>query len=311
MPLRQPKVTVVTPSYNQGQYIEETILSVLGQDYPNIEYMIIDGGSSDQSVEVIRKYEDRLAYWVSEPDRGQSHAINKGFQRATGDTVTWLNSDDMLTSGAVSAVVKAFQEHPQADVVYTDFDELHQASGVTRRRRVRAADLASLLRDGNCIPQPTAFMRKRLLDCIGLVGEDFHIAMDWELWLRAASYGKLLYLPGRSFAVLRDHEDTKTRALSYKKGQDLLKVLDLFYSNPKLPPEALSVRRAAYARAHWFLADGDIRQGRAYPDGLKWLARSLAGSPRPAMLRPLATLHLMFSAAGQYLRGPRTTGRQA
>jgi glycosyltransferase involved in cell wall biosynthesis len=111
-----PKISIVTPSFNQGRFIEKTILSVIEQDYPNLEYIIIDGGSTDESVEIIKKYEKHLAYWVSEPDRGQSHAINKGFERATGEIFGWLNSDDWYHPGALKALAEAFAANPEAGV---------------------------------------------------------------------------------------------------------------------------------------------------------------------------------------------------
>ena len=113
-----PKISIVTPSYNQAEFLERTILSVLNQDYPNLEYIIIDGGSTDGSVEIIKKYEKYLAYWVSEKDKGQSDAINKGFQKSTGDILAWLNSDDTYLSGTLFKVVKAFQENPNADLIF-------------------------------------------------------------------------------------------------------------------------------------------------------------------------------------------------
>ncbi|NVO00781.1 MAG: glycosyltransferase, partial [Geobacteraceae bacterium] len=112
-----PKITIVTPSYNQGRFLEKTILSVLDQGYPNLEYIVIDGGSTDESVEIIKKYADRLTYWVSEPDRGQSHAINKGFERATGEIFGWLNSDDWYHPGALQAVAEAFAANPDVGAV--------------------------------------------------------------------------------------------------------------------------------------------------------------------------------------------------
>ena len=117
---RYPKISIITPSYNQGQFLEQTILSILSQDYPNLEYIIMDGGSSDNSVEIIRKHEDNLTYWVSEPDKGQSDAINKGFQRATGDILTWLNSDDYYLPGTLHTVAEYFTQHPDVECIYGD-----------------------------------------------------------------------------------------------------------------------------------------------------------------------------------------------
>ena len=115
-----PKISIVTPSFNQGRFLEETILSVLNQNYDNLEYIIIDGGSSDETVDIIRRYEDRLAYWVSEKDRGQVHAINKGLERATGDIFAYLNSDDIYLAGAFNAVVGYFRDHPESDWICGD-----------------------------------------------------------------------------------------------------------------------------------------------------------------------------------------------
>jgi len=115
------KISIITPSYNQGQFLEETIISVLNQDYPNLEYIIIDGGSTDKSVEIIKKYEKYLTYWVSEKDRGQTHAINKGFIKSSGSILNWLNSDDLLVPGAINSVSKAFSKHSEADFCFGDF----------------------------------------------------------------------------------------------------------------------------------------------------------------------------------------------
>src|SRR5687768_448734 len=164
---QRPKVSVITPSYNQGAFLEQTLRSVLEQDYPSVEYIVIDGGSTDDSVDVIRRYEHRLAYSVSEPDRGQAHAVNKGLLRASGEVVGWVNSDDMLTPGAIDRAVSALEKRAEVGVVYSDFDLLDDTSGGYRRVRTRPATLVSLLRDGNVIPQPTAFARRSLLDEIG------------------------------------------------------------------------------------------------------------------------------------------------
>src|SRR5579883_1225991 len=159
-----PLVSIVTPSFNQAQFLEKTVRSVLSQDYPNIEYIIIDGGSTDGSVEIIKKYEDRLAYWVSEPDKGQAHAINKGWQRATGTIVAYLNSDDLYMPGTVTTAVQALQSQPDECMVYSDALMIDEHGRQLRRLIGRPFDIRHVITSEGFVPQPTAFIRRHALD---------------------------------------------------------------------------------------------------------------------------------------------------
>lgn len=209
MPLKSfPKITIVTPSYNQGQYIEDTILSVLNQGYPNLEYIIIDGGSTDSTVEIIKKYADRLAYWVSEKDSGQSNAINKGFRKATGEIINWLNSDDQLMPGALHTIAKYFQQHPDAAIVHGRIEYF----GETRKyysQNIPKKDLEIRYVSHICMPQPACFYRRQLLDEQGLLDESLHFSMDTDLFVRAGLHYKLVQVED-VFARFRLHAESKS-----------------------------------------------------------------------------------------------------
>jgi glycosyltransferase involved in cell wall biosynthesis len=206
-----PRVTIVTPSYNQAGFLEETVRSVLLQRYPNLEYIIVDGGSCDGSVDIIRKYEDHLAFWVSEPDRGQSDAINKGFQRATGEILAWLNSDDIYYPGTLRAVVDIFRRLPEIDLVFgsamfveEDGTPRYAYPGVER----------SYLRKlqywrGWDIPQPTLFFRKTVYDEFGGLDENFRYALDYE-WLLRVSKTTPSHCASEVLATYRLHGSSKT-----------------------------------------------------------------------------------------------------
>lgn len=209
-----PLVSIVTPSYNQAQFLEATICSVLEQDYPLIEYFIIDGGSTDGSVDIIRNYEDRLAYWVSENDHGQSDAINKGWKIATGEICAYLNSDDNLEPGALRVVAEAFQSNPHAGIVYGNWyyiDEFSQKIGIGRGAQ---ADFKRLLRNGQgpYIAQPASFFRTNLVRQVGLLDEMLHLSMDYDLLLRLARESEIVYVP-RVLASFRIHASAKSSAL--------------------------------------------------------------------------------------------------
>ncbi|MDL1897252.1 glycosyltransferase, partial [Anaerolineae bacterium CFX7] len=180
-----PRVSIVTPSFNQAAFLEETIRSVLTQNYPHIEYIVIDGGSTDGSVDIIRKYENRLAYWVSEQDAGQADAINKGWRRATGEIIAYLNSDDTYEPGAVRAAVEYLAQHPETAMVYGHCYQVNEHGERVGTLRAIPVNIHTLLLH-NAIMQPTAFIRRRVLDHTGMLDVELGHAMDYDLWLRIA-----------------------------------------------------------------------------------------------------------------------------
>ena len=178
-----PKISIITPSYNQGQYIEQTINSVLSQGYPNLDYIIIDGGSTDNSVEIIKKYEKHLSFWVSEPDRGQSHAINKGLKIAKGEIVNWLNSDDYLEKGALNMIAQTFID-PTVQVLCGRSRKFGAGSDfLSRGTEVYDENLAKTIGWAR-IDQPETWFRKSAFDRVGEVNEKMHYLMDREWWIR-------------------------------------------------------------------------------------------------------------------------------
>lgn len=263
-----PRVSIVTPSYNQGEFIEETIRSVLLQGYPNLEYMLIDGGSTDGSVEIIRKYEPWLAYWVSEPDRGQSHAINKGLQRSAGEILAWLNSDDTYVPGAVARAAGYLQDHPDVGLVYGDCHMVNQLEGTRKTWLAKEFDLAALVLGRRGIPQPTVFWRREVSDTVGWLDEDLHYTMDLEYWIRVGRRFKIA--PNRGVvATFIMHDRSKTIAHSLEFARDRLVVLDKLFADGSLPQEMVDCRRRAYSNVYYtlgenYLARGDRANARRY-----------------------------------------------
>lgn len=190
-----PLVSIITPSYNQVHSIERTILSVCQQDYPHIEHWIIDGGSTDGTLEILRQYEGRV-FWISERDKGQADALNKGFRRAKGEILGWLNSDDYYEPGAIRTAVEFFLAHPDVEMVYGDCYYVYEREGQRRVElfRSRPFDLELLIDDGCFIAQPAAFFRKSALE-VGLLDTRLNYVMDYDLWIRIGKCKKVEYLP--------------------------------------------------------------------------------------------------------------------
>lgn len=224
-----PRISVVMPNFNGAKYIEQAIESVLSQDYPNLEFIVTDGGSSDASVQIIKKHEGRLTYWHSRRDRGQSDAINQGLARAQGDVLTYLNSDDGYVPGALKLVGSYFATQPACDILYGRTIPIDGTGAVVALMRdvsngllERGFRKRTLLWWYNYIPQPATFWRRRVFDSVGGMDENLHLGMDYDYWLRVLRAGfRFDYVP-HDLAMFRYHPMSKTLTA---KGRDRLQEL--------------------------------------------------------------------------------------
>lgn len=181
------KISVITPSFNQSQFLEATLQSVIGQNYSGLEYIVVDGGSTDDTLSILRKHDNHLAYWVSEKDGGQSQAFNKGLQRSTGEIIGWLNSDDLYLGNSLEKAARYFQEHEDIDVVFTDYMFIDENGTFLRRRKEIPFRYDVYLWTGDCYHANCAgFFRRRLFDRIGGLDEKLHFGMDYDFYMRAA-----------------------------------------------------------------------------------------------------------------------------
>jgi glycosyltransferase involved in cell wall biosynthesis len=241
-----PLVSIVTPSYNQGRFIRETIESVLTQDYPNIEYWVIDGGSTDKTVDVLREYEHDLRFhWISEPDKGQSDAINKGWSRCRGDVLAWLCSDDVYCPGAFRTQLSFLQAHPEVDAVYADSIFVTENGSPVWTFRARKFSQYELLR-ANIISQPTIFLRRSLVERTGPLNIHLHFAMDYDYWLRASVHSVFSYVPG-VVAKYRLHSDSKTVAKAAQFFPEFETLVEQFFQREDISPELRRQRETIYA----------------------------------------------------------------
>jgi len=219
-----PRVSIITPSFNQGRFLEASIRSVLEQTYPNIEYIVVDGGSKDQSVEIIQKYRQHYAWWVSEKDRGHADALNKGFSHATGEILAWLNSDDVYYPNAVAEAVALLQQHPEVGMVYGDADLIDNSGAHIGQFAARQTDYRRMLRGSVHIPQATTFFRADIWKQVGPLDLSLFFSFDYDLWVRISKVSQLLYVP-RRWAQFRIHGDGKTIVNDDRCYPDMLRVL--------------------------------------------------------------------------------------
>lgn len=205
-----PEMTIVTPSYNQAVFLERTILSVLNQNYPNFKYIIIDGGSDDGSVEIIKKYKKYLTFWISEKDKGQSDAINKGFLKSEEGILAWLNSDDVYVPGALISVGEFFKNHSEVDVLYGDAVQIDASDTIIKVVKDVPFSKNAFMYWGNDISQSSAFFGKEIFFNSGMLRDDLHYGMDYDLWFRLAKSGAKFVHISKTLAGARIHPLAKT-----------------------------------------------------------------------------------------------------
>jgi glycosyltransferase involved in cell wall biosynthesis len=252
-----PKISVVTPSFNQAVFLERTIQSVLSQNYPNLECIIIDGGSTDGSVDIIKKYEKNLAYWVSEKDNGQTHAINKGFRRATGDIVAWLNSDDEYCPGALKTVARTFMEDKELDVVFGNRLTIDENENILRDDRHTRYTFAALILYGMIISQPASFWKRRLLEQYGYLEESMRFAMDYEFFCRIGSHIKAKHIR-KHLAKFRHHSSSKTCTIQDVAKREHRQISEKYLKEAcKGWPEKLVMLAVFVHRTFWYVVQGD------------------------------------------------------
>ncbi len=218
-----PLVSIVTPSFNQARFLEDTIQSVFSQNYPRLEYIIVDGGSTDGSVDIIKKYESKLSWWVSEKDKGQTDALNKGFAHAKGDILAWLNSDDTYEPNAIWSVVKLMQPNPEIGLLYGDANFIDETGRIIGKFNAAQTDLHRLREGYVHIPQQAAFFRGNLWREVGPLDPSFYFAMDYDLWIRLAARSQVKYVP-QTWANFRLHTAGKTTAADDRCWPEMIRV---------------------------------------------------------------------------------------
>lgn len=291
-----PLVSIVTPTYNQVAFLKDAIESVLTQDYPWIDYLVIDDGSTDETRSVLGGYGGRLA-WRSHANQGQTATINAGWRDARGEVLAWLNSDDTLLPGAVSTVMSYLQANPSVAIVFGDTVFTDSEGRVLRVSALRAPfDYDTFVIEAeNPIPQPSAFVRRRVIEDVGLLDPQLYYFMDWEYWLRAGIRHRIAYLPER-LSTYRLHPASKTVAKAVKVAPELSRLYEAYFCRKDVPLALKARSNEAVANAY-FTAAGYFWEG-GRPGSAAWMAlRALARFP-PLLLRPRMLRKFLFCTLG-------------
>jgi glycosyltransferase involved in cell wall biosynthesis len=279
--MQTPKISVVTPSLNQSQFLEETILSVRGQEYPNLEHIIMDGGSTDGTLEILEKYQNTYNLrWISEPDKGQSDAINKGFRIAQGDIIGWVNSDDTYMPGAVIKAVEVFNTRPDIGWVYGNGYWVDSDGRVLCVYQGKPFDYKELVVNGMYfIPQPSLFFRRNLLNNIGFLDENIHTTMDYDFFLRLGLRARAEYIPA-IMATRRLHSGAKSIGIITSFYKDVLRALNKLFDTPALPGDIRKFERQAYSKC--YLVGGyHYFEGYQYSQARALFWQAIKRDPRP------------------------------
>lgn len=285
-----PLVSIVTPSFNKGPYIEETILSVRNQTYPRIEHIVIDGGSTDETLSILEKYSGDII-WISERDNGQSDAINKGWRRSHGEIIAYLNADDTYPPDAVAIAVTYLEEHPDAGMVYGDGILTDENGKFIQTYHAGEFSLRDLIYCRDNILQPALFLRKAAYDRIGGIDENLHLAMDLDYWIRAGLLFRVAYIP-IPLATAKIYGDAKSVALMHKYVSDYEHILEKVFADPHLPLELATEKNAVYNYVYTKGGLDYIHLGMV-KDGLRYLWKAFR-------MNPFRCIANVFTLLGQF-----------
>ena len=279
-----PKISIVTPSYNQGQFIEEAIRSVLLQGYPDLEYIIIDGGSTDQTVEIIKKYEPWLAYWESEPDKGQSHAINKGLAKSTGKLFNWHNSDDILMPNCLGLLAEAMVKYPQASYIHGDRIYIDDKGNLRDDKKYGNGDrisfspklsvAISVLQAGS---QPGCLMDRELVVTTGMMDENLCYIMDADIFLKIALIRPPIYI-NRPLSYVRVYPGIKSLQWNPQRAKERIVIAQKIFNRQHLSRPVRKLRRKSFATAYRFAWQCYV-QAKMYRAALQYLLLDVFHSP--------------------------------
>ncbi len=299
-----PLVSIVTPTYNQADFLRDTLESVLAQDYPRIEYQVLDDGSTDATPEVLAEYSDRVAV-ERHTNRGQTPTINKGWERAQGDILIWLNSDDTFLPGAVTKAVNYLQEYPDVGIVFGDtLFTRPDGEPIERSKSQTGFDYREfVLQCQNPIAQPSAFIRREVIEDIGLLDPIYYYFMDWDFWLRAGIRHKIAYFP-ELLSTYRLHPESKTIAQADKAAPELEYMYGKFFARTDLPANILALERRAmvnmfFTSGGYYLKGGNPSAARRM--GFKALQTSPSRIYRPEVMHKF--LYCLLGGRASYQRG--------
>ena len=268
---------VITPAYNRESLIEETIHSVLSQDYPNIEYMVLDDGSTDHTLQIIKKYQDKLR-WVTQENQGETRTVNRGFSMARGEIIGVVNSDDPLLPGAVSKLVEAMLRDPEVMVVYPDWELIDETGRVVQT--IRSYDFttyADMVRMHFCLPGPGAFFRREVIEKTGGRDTAFRYVGDLEFWFRAGMYGPFKRLP-EVLATFRVHGGSATASQrGFMMAEEHIALMEKYYSLPEIPESARAVKNEAFSSA-FFVAGASLNRG-AFVEKIRYFSKAVRLCP--------------------------------
>lgn len=278
------RISVVTPSYNQAQFLKATMESIHSQGYPDLEHIVMDGGSTDGSVEIIEEYADRLAYWVSEPDGGQTDALIKGFERATGDIFCWLNSDDLFEPGTLAEVRAVFEAENPPEFVFGDSMWIDAAGRALKAKREHRFNRFVWLNDHNYIPQPSTFWTSSLYHRSGGLDRDFNLAMDADLWIRFAELTTPLHVK-RPWSRMRFYPEQKMSAMKGASFEEVATIRDRYIDDSEVGRTAKRIaargmRVVLKAAAGGYSAGEAWTGAKAVVGGQTWEQTELARAER-------------------------------